>query len=206
MSLYLVGLTGSSGSGKTTVCEYLKQKELPIIDADQVARLVTEPNTQGLQELCQAFGADILNHDGSLNRRELSNRTFGKPKQQQLLNAVILPIILTKIEEMVEGYRQQQEPIVILDAPTLIESGAHNQCDFVVSVLSDIELRKQRIHKREPDLSAQQLQQRLDAQPENSFYELHSDFVIYNMDSLEKLQQKTEELWIVLQQKAYEND
>ena len=88
-----IGLTGGIGSGKSTVARMLSDHNIPIIDADRIARSIVEPGTPALAELVDAFGSDILHPDGSLRRAELARRAFATPEATSLLNTITHPRI-----------------------------------------------------------------------------------------------------------------
>ena len=172
----IIGLTGQTGAGKSTVCEFLKEKGISVIDCDKVAREVTEKGSPLLLVLSQNFGGDILFEDGSLNRRKLAEKAFSSEENTQLLNSLTHPEITRKIEQKI---KECQTEHVILDAPTLIESGAYKMCQKIISVVACENLRKQRIIERD-NLTVSEAETRIKAQKEDSFYAEHSDFVISN--------------------------
>ena len=123
MRTRILGLTGQSGAGKTTVSRYLAG--LPgffVIDADQVAREVAGVGMPCLEKLREAFGEEILLPSGELDRRKLAGIVFSDPSRLATLNAVTLPFITRRIDEQIESLRGHYR-CVVLDAPTLFESG-----------------------------------------------------------------------------------
>lgn len=189
--LWVLGLTGPSGSGKSTVCALLRQEDfgkfLRFIDADQVSRQVAEPNTPCLAALVQAFGREILRTGGSLDRHRLGNMVFGSPEQVEKLNRTILPFIVEEIRRRIEAYAQEEGVRgIVLDAPTLFESGADRMCSRVASVLAPREDRAARICARD-GISLEAANKRLDSQLPASFYRTHSDFILWNGTRRDKL-------------------
>lgn len=172
----IIGLTGQTGAGKSTVCHSFKEKGLVVIDCDKVAREVTQKGSRTLSELSKAFGNEIILSDGSLDRAALAQIAFSSPEKTNLLNAITHPAILNSLKEKIAKYPNE---IIVLDAPTLLESGAYRLCDKIIAVVADENIRKQRIMRRD-NLSQQQAEQRMKAQKDDAFYAQHADAVIYN--------------------------
>ena len=141
----IIGLTGGIGSGKTSVADLLRSHGLPVIDADQLARDVVEPGQPALAELADAFGADILHADGTLNRGELAARAFASEDATQRLNDITHPRIMALRDELIDDARDDGEPAVIYDMPLLVEKGQHEDMDLVVVVHVDVEKRIERL-------------------------------------------------------------
>lgn len=165
----VVGLTGSSGSGKSTVSSLLRAEGFDIIDCDRIARDVLRPDTACLAAIFCIFGSAVQNEDGSLNRRALADIVFHDRQKLKQLNAVMYPQIKTDINEILKQLAQSGTALVVLDAPTLFESGADQMCDVTVSVLSNDALRLKRIVSRDK-IDLELAQSRLASQHSNSFY------------------------------------
>lgn len=130
----VLGLTGGIASGKSTVAKLLKAAGLPVIDADAVARAVVAPGTPGLAALVAAFGEQILQADGQLNRRRLGRLVFKDPAARQRLNAITHPLIRQQFQADLAAARATNVPWVVLDVPLLFEAGYDRWCDLVVVV------------------------------------------------------------------------
>lgn len=198
MKTRILGLTGQSGAGKTTVSRHLAG--LPgfiVIDADQVAREVVRRGAPCLQKLCEAFGEQILLPSGELDRRKLAGIVFSDSKQLAKLNAVTLPFITRRIEEQLELLRGRYR-CVVLDAPTLFESGADRMCDAVAAVLADREKRIARIRRRD-GLSEREATQRVDAQHGELFYTRRAEYILCNNGGERELLAELENLMNRLQ-------
>ncbi len=186
----IVGLTGQTGAGKSTVSKILAKNEVMIIDADEVARFVTKENKDCLVDLALAFGIVILNEDGSLNRRRLGKIVFGDAVQLNRLNSIIFPYITREIQHRIEIYRKEEYPLILLDAPTLFEAGVDRYCDLVVSVICPKEERLKRIMERD-NLSVQDAENRINSQYDDKFYTDRSWHVIVNDTTKSDLGEKT---------------
>lgn len=189
----IVGLTGQTGAGKSTVSSFLKRKEAAIIDADEVARYVTVEIKDCLMDLALEFGITILNGDGSLNRRGLGKIVFGNRDRLDRLNSIIFPYITGEILRRIQEYKMQEIPLVFLDAPTLFESGTDKYCDLVVSVISPKEERLKRIMERD-NLSVEDAEARISSQYDDKYYTGRSWHVIVNDATKNVLLEKTYEM------------
>jgi dephospho-CoA kinase len=138
-----VGLTGGIGSGKSTVARLLAERGAVVIDADQLAREVVEPGSDGLKEVVKAFGDDVLNGDGTLNRAALAAKAFATEEARQTLNGITHPRI-----GALTGQRMAEAPedaIVVHDIPLLVERDMAAAYHLVIVVYADARTRLQRL-------------------------------------------------------------
>ena len=182
----IIGLTGQTGAGKSTVSDFLLKKGMFVIDCDEVSREVTKKGSELVLNLAKAFGNEILEDDLSLNRGKLASIAFSSREKTELLNSITHPVIFNAIKEKI---KQNNEKIIVLDAPTLFESGADKLCDKIISVICSEEKRLERIVKRD-NLSAQQAKKRINAQYDNDFYTKKSDAVIENNENIDDIENK----------------
>lgn len=129
--MFKIGLTGGIASGKSTVLTYFKDKGIPYIDADIVAREVVEPGTEGLKAIVDTFGSHVLQGDGTLNREALGAIVFHNEEKRQLLNSCLKTHISNRIMELTSQYEQGNTPILIYDIPLLIEGEWYTMMDEV---------------------------------------------------------------------------
>ena len=129
--MFKIGLTGGIASGKSTVLTYFKDKGIPYIDADIVAREVVEPGTEGLKAIVDTFGSNVLQDDGILNREALGAIVFHNEEKRQLLNSCLKTHIRNRIMELTSQYEQGNTPILIYDIPLLIEGEWYTMMDEV---------------------------------------------------------------------------
>ncbi len=181
----IIGLTGPTGAGKSTVAKVARARGIKVIDCDKVARAEGK-NTELQRALIKEFGDDIVKN-GDLNRPVLAKRAFASSERTERLNQIMLPFVCRTINNMVG------EGVTLLDAPTLVESGLHKNCDVVISVLADEKLRRKRILKRD-NLSPQAAESRLSAAKDDAFFKSHSKYVIYNEGDKNSLKQQTENI------------
>ncbi len=175
----LIGLTGKTGAGKSTVSKYLKDKGAYIIDGDIVAREVLIDNAELLNELAKNFGDDIL-ENGVLNRKKLAEKAFSTKENTVLLNSIMHPAINEKIMlEANEAFKTHN--VVIVDAAAIIESGYADICDKLIVVSAPEEIRKSRIMMRD-GISEKDALIRINGQKADEFYESKADYIIKNYE------------------------
>lgn len=191
--MLVVGLTGQTGAGKSTVGAMFTERGIPSIDCDRVAREVVEPGTACLTSLAEAFGAGILREDGSLDRRALGRIVFSDAAALERLNGLIFPAILTALRQRLDLLEEQGERCVLLDAPTLFESGADGLCGKIVSVTAGEDVRQARICARD-GISAEDARRRMESQHTEEWFRAHSDFVVENNGGLDGLRAQVDEI------------
>ncbi len=189
----IIGLTGPSGSGKSEFSALLAQKGVVVVDCDQLAREVVCPGQPGLAAVVEAFGASFLNKDGSLNRKALGKAVFAKEEQTALLNQTLLPHILQLLTQKLAAL-PTKEGLVLLDAPTLYQSGADALCHKVVCLLATPALCATRIANRD-GLEQEAVKQRLGAGLSPQAYAQKADLVLHNTGSQAQLQQLAEQAY-----------
>ena len=173
----LLGLTGKTGAGKSTVSRYLKDKGAYVIDGDIVAREILVDNPTLLNILAENFGSDILEND-VLNRKKLAEKAFSTPENTALLNSIMHPAINDKIQlQANEAFKTFD--VVIVDAAAIIESGYADTCDKLIVVTAPEEIRKERIMKRDNILEKDALI-RIKGQKDDNFYLRRADYIIKN--------------------------
>ena len=183
----VIGLTGLSGSGKSTVADIFKSRGAAVIDCDVLARSVTEKGKPCLNELADEFGGEILQNDGSLNRKALAKIAFSTDESTKRLNKITHAYIMKEIEKSISDYKAAGKKTILLDAPQLFESGADKMCDFTVCVIAQRNTAEQRIILRDK-IDANSAAMRLDRQFTNDFFKSHSDFIINNDTTLNELE------------------
>lgn len=186
----VVGLTGQTGSGKTTVSKTFMHNGYYVINADSVARLVMSKGTPCLNEVVTNFGTDILEENGNLNRKALADIVFTSKSQLEKLNAITYPHIVSRIQSMVDNTLAVSSNKILIDAPTLFESGCDKLCNCIVSVVAPRELRLSRIVARD-GITVQQAEHRISSQLSEDYFRNHSNYVIENNTSKDELILKT---------------
>ena len=129
--MFVVGITGGIGSGKTAVTDHLETLDIVVVDADKAARVVVEPGKPALDEIAAHFGSEILLDDGALNRAALREVVFNDSSQRKILEGITHPRIR---EEIARQLSAATSPYVVLSSPLLLESGQNSFADYVVVV------------------------------------------------------------------------
>ena len=189
----VIGLTGQSGAGKTTVSRVFSQNGFAVIDADIISREVTEKGQPCLTELSEAFGSDIINPDGTLNRKRLGSIVFSDREKLRQLNGIIYPYIIYRIISRIDELSEDGRELILLDAPTLFEANADDLCDLIISVTADESIRMSRIIARD-GITPEAAKKRFESQYSEHFFVNHSDFVIINNKTPDVLAAKAEEV------------
>ena len=197
MQKFIVGLTGPTGSGKSTAREVAAELGFFCIDADKVARDATAKGSPLLPILKKEFG-DILNPDGSLNRGELAKKAFCNKESTERLNSIMLPHIVGLIEDIIKC---SESNLILLDAPTLFESGANKICQKTVGVVADENIRLNRIMARD-NLLEDAAKLRISAGKPQSFYEENCNYILTNNATADGFILSAKELFTKLKQEA----
>lgn len=182
MRKIIIGLTGQSGAGKSTVSCLFERDGFYIINADKVSRKVTS-TPEVLSLLKENFGDSIILETGGLNRRALANIVFTNKEKLQLLNSLLFPIITKEIEKMID---ETDKEFVLLDAPQLFESGADKICDKIISVIAPRDMLIERAVERD-DISYEEAENRLKSQYSQQFFIDNSNYIIENKTTISDL-------------------
>ena len=185
----IIGVTGPSGSGKTILAEYFSSLGVPTINADEVYHAMLIPPSECLDAIKAVFGESVLFPNGTLNRDALSDIVFKNPAKLELLNKTVLGLVLCEIRKQIKLLSKTDASAVVVDAPTLIESGFYRECHDVVAVLSPKSDRVKRIAKRDR-IDMGKAEQRVNAQKDDSFYIDAADYVIVNDSDKKAFEQK----------------
>ena len=189
----VIGLTGQTGAGKSAVRMFLEEMGIACIDCDRVAREVTAVGSPALKALCEVFSSDILTPDKALDRKKLGSIVFSNKQKLELLNKTIFPFIIADIKQKIS----ECEGLVVLDAPTLFESGCDKLCDIKIAVVADRNIRLERIIARD-GISKEDAENRINSQLSEEFFRDNCEVVIENnsnIDALEKTVKNLLEEW-----------
>lgn len=191
----IIGLTGNSGAGKSTMCEILKDKyDVEIIDADMVAKELTCYKSNYLNSIIKEFGKEIIDENGNLNRKKLANIIYNNTIKREKLNKITFVYVVEEIRKKIE--RVDKSKTVVIDAPLLFESGLDKICDLKIGIIAKDSTKLERICKRD-NIDEQTAKKRIDIQLENEYLLEHSDIIIENNSSIYELEQKIIKLEIL---------
>lgn len=175
----IIGLTGLTGAGKSTVAKKLMAYGCYHIDADKVARNVINNSEDVKNKLRERFGEDVVNEDGTTNRPLLASRAFANEESTNALNEITHPAVTEEIQSIIRDMEKVGYRGVIIDAIALFESGEDKLCDFTVAVVAPVDIRLERIMKRD-NISEEKALERINAQKDESFFTKKADFVLWN--------------------------
>ncbi len=187
----IFGITGGSGSGKTSFSAILSELGVQIIDTDSIAHKIVEPKSRCLKELTEYFGDEILNADGALNRKRLAAIAFSDNEKRAALNNITHKYIKAQTEIDIKNSKSE---LVAIDGAVIIGSNIEPLCEFIVSVIADREVRLTRIKERDC-LTDEEALRRLSAQPDDEFYKKKSKYVIYNNGDCDALERQARMLY-----------
>lgn len=178
----IIGITGSSGAGKSTICEALKKNyKAKIINADKIAKKLSKKGTSYIIDIIKKFGKDIVDEEGELKRKKLAEIIYTDPKKREELNSCTFKYIKKEIKKEIE--KINGDTIAVIDAPLLFESELNKICDKVIGVISKKEVQIERIVARD-NIDYEQAEKRLAAQQTNEFYIKNCDDIIENNNNL----------------------
>lgn len=191
--MFLIGLTGGIGSGKTTVATRLKALGARIVDADKIAREIVEPGEPALAELAEAFDG-VLNADGTLNRAELARQAFAAPDATEKLNSITHPRIRERTLNRFAQARTDGVPVLVYDMPLLIENGEYKKMDHVLVVDAADEIRIDRLVNSR-GLDEEDARRRIAAQISREERLAAADSVVDNSGTRDQLLQQVDTFW-----------
>lgn len=181
--MLIIGITGPTGAGKSSVCEFIKNNyNAEIIDADKVVKeLQDDKQSPYYLAIREIFGSDVLDNNDFIDRKTLAHIAFADINKKDKLNELTKRYVVSDIKERIQILRQTGLDYIIVDAPTLIENGMQSMFDKIIAVIAKKEDRLKRICKRD-DISEEYATLRMQVQKENEFYTKYADFVITNED------------------------
>lgn len=190
--MFVIGVTGGIGSGKSTVARILGEWGIPVIDADKLSSEVTAVGGEALPELAAAIGGRIINEEGGLNREKLADLIFTDRTLRDKVNAIIHAHVLDKIGSEIEAWTEKKKKAVVLDVPIPVKEGFLDRSHFVVAVTADDETRIERLVRR--GLREGDARRRLAVQLSQDAYVELADAEIKNDGDLNDLERAVEDV------------
>lgn len=188
--MLVVGLTGGIGAGKSTVAECFSRLGAIVIDADQLARIAIERGSDGFSDVILRFGEEII-LNGDIDRKKLAEIVFSNESLRKELEAIIHPRVQALFAQAVADL--EIDEILIYEIPLLVETGAAEKFDYVITVEADIEIRKARLLKK--GLYISQIEKRIASQASEAARTSIADSVIRNEGDEDSLLRQVENLW-----------
>lgn len=187
----IIGITGNSGSGKSTISKLIsKNYEAKIIDADKIAKEMTKNNGEYLQAIRQAFGNDVIKNN-ELDRKKLADIVFLNRAEKEKLDGLTFEYVVEEIKKELEVNQNLDYQYIILDVPLLFESKLDKLCDYTIGVIAPKTEKIKRICKRDK-LSKEKALQRLNSQPNDEFFTKNCNTVINNENKEETIKMVNE--------------
>ena len=187
---FVVGLTGGIGSGKSLAAQFFSQLGALVIDADQLARSAIERGSEGFDEVLLRFGDTVLKN-GDIDRVALGQIVFENPQAKKDLEEIIHPRIRAEFEEAVASLNPGQ--IMVYEIPLLVETNAADRFDFIITVESDPEVRKQRLRAR--GMFHSDIEKRMASQATEAERRSIADCVLTNDGTEDELLRQVENVW-----------
>lgn len=187
----IIGLTGQTGAGKSTVAKLFAEYNIKIIDADSIVHKIYSGASVCPKTLAAAFGNEVLNLDGTPNRPRLAKAAFSSKENLALLNSIVHPFVMYELLLQIKSEIAKGTETVAYDAPQLFESNSDLICDVIVSVVAEKSVRMQRICSRD-GIAPEAAEARINAQLNEEYFRKNSDYIIENNKGLNDLTLATE--------------
>lgn len=176
----IIGLTGGTGCGKTTVCSILKRHNSYIIDADKIAHSVIQKGEEAYNDIIDYFGNDILKQDKQIDRKKLGKIVFSDKKKLDFLTKTTHKYIIKEINVLINTKKEENKyNYIVIDAPLLIEANLHKIVDVVWIVYANLETRLQRLKLRD-NIEEDAIINRINSQTSFEENKKYADFIIFN--------------------------
>jgi len=194
-NMVMVGITGSMGSGKTTVAKMFGRLGAAVLDADAIAHRALYKNTRVYRQILKRFGRTVLNRDRSINRKKLASTAFRSSQEQRQLCAIVHPWVFAYIDKKIKGLKRKKSiKAVIVEAVLLIESGLYRRVDKTVVIkATQAQQRMRAMKKRKMTLS--QVKERMRFQLPLSIKIKYADYVIDNRGTLSNTERQVKNFW-----------
>ncbi len=200
--MFLIGLTGGIASGKSTVAKLLASYGAETIDADQVARDVVAPGSEGLSEVIKEFGSEVLMESGELDRVVLGRIVFEEPSKRKRLEEILHPLIKQRTNQLLA---EASSPVVVYAVPLLVEANVDYPFDMILTVEAGVANQIERM-VRSRGFSEEDAMKRISAQASESARRERADMVIDSSGSREQLEKQIALLWPKIEQAASEKN
>ncbi|MBO6192878.1 MAG: dephospho-CoA kinase [Clostridiales bacterium] len=190
--MFVLGITGPIGSGKSTVSRYFGDREIVVLDADQISRDVTASEGDAIAEIEEEFGSKAINADRSLNRKYMADVVFKDNRKLDQLSSIIHKHVFIVMDKVLEEQKKLKTKLVVLDVPIPVNKGFVDHCDQIWAVTCEDHIRLQRLLDR--GMSKEDALRRIAVQMTNDEYAALGDHVIDNSGTFDELNGKIEDL------------
>ncbi len=196
--MHVIGLTGGIASGKSTVTAFFRDREVPVIDADILGHRTYDPGTETFEAVVKTFGPELVAADGTIDRKVLGAKVFGKPDELKRLTDIVWPGIRKLASEQLAEFETAGNSVVVLEAAVLFEAGWEDLVHEVWVVVVEPEQAIKRLAARN-GMDEAAARARIDSQLSNAERTARADVVIENNGTLEELNAHIQEAWNALQ-------
>ncbi|WP_434282908.1 dephospho-CoA kinase [Clostridium botulinum] len=200
-SIFKIGLTGGIGAGKSTISEMIKEKNIPVIDADKISREVLKLYPEILIRVKEVFGKEFLDDNGDLKRREFGSYIFKNKNKRMEYENIIMPYITKETFKRIKLLEENKESICVLDAPTLIEQGLYKYMDINILVWVDKDTQINRVVKRD-GLNRSEVMNRINSQMSMEEKKKFVEYIIDNSKDIENTKSELDKILMEVMIKA----
>lgn len=191
--MLIVGITGRSGSGKSTVARHYANLGHAVCDGDALTKEIYLPGSECLKKLVNAFGSDILNVDGTLNRKELGRRAFADVENNRILIRITHPYIVKEVTNRAKQAHKDGAQLFFLDGAMIVGGPAEEICDELIVVVTEGEKALERIELRDK-IEYEEVRRRLEVQPTDEVLIAKADDIIENNGDMAELLKRADEV------------
>ena len=193
--MLIIGITGGIACGKTEVAEVFREKGSIILSGDEIGKEVVEQEVTVLRELVSTFGRDILNKDGTLDRRKLGRITFASEESRDKLNKIVHPPLLKELRKRIQNAEEENpQAVVVIDAALIVEWGLEKELDHLIFVESKREDNIRRLQKQK-GYSEKEALDRVKSQLPEKVKKEKADMIIRNDKGLAELRTAADGVW-----------
>jgi len=192
--MFVIGITGGLGSGKSTVAQIFRQKGVRVLDADKIAHGLLFPGTNSFRQIIKKFGTAILK-DGHIDRSRLAGIVFADARKLKKLCSIIHPQVVKEVKAQIRSFRARKtRSFLMIDAPLLFEAGLDALCDHIIVVYASPKVQVARIQKRN-HWTKHEILKRMNAQMSIKKKVVRADFVIDNQGNINQTKKGVEKIW-----------
>ena len=185
------GLTGGIGSGKSTVAELLEDYGVPVVSADELSRVVVAPGSEGLEAVIEAFGSEVVDDAGELDRRRMASIVFHDTERRRELEAILHPRIRDRFEQVLDALEKAGHEVAVYEVPLLFERNLQGEMKAVILVTAPMEDRVARVRARD-DVTETEVRARIAAQMDEDAKRRRADYIVENNGNLDELRREVE--------------
>ncbi|MGI6580067.1 MAG: dephospho-CoA kinase [Saccharofermentanales bacterium] len=190
--MFVIGITGGIGTGKSTIASLCREAGLAVLDADKISHSVTISDGIAIPEIIERFGQEYINTDGSLNRVKMSELVFENKKALDALSLIVHKHTMKQMGKYLDDLENSGEKVVVLDVPIPVKEGFLDRCDQVWNVTSNQEIRLNRLEKR--GLSKAEAMRRMAVQMTPEEYSKLADLDIVNNQDFDQLREQVNKI------------